>query len=261
LLFFTPPSNKPNLDNEQVSIFILLSGSGAFNRRDKVSPAVPVAKEGRVTNMVESNVPRGTTGLILHAAAFYDLTVWLAMFGRERAFREKVLQLARLKPGESVLDVGCGTGTLAIAAKRHVGTSGTVHGIDASPEMIARAEKKAGKAGAEVFFKNAAAQALPFPGAQFDAVLTTAMLHHLPRKARQQCAGEMRRVLKPGGRVLAVEFGLAAHEQKGFLAHFHRHGHVKLSDVIGLLSEVGLNIVESGSVGIRDLQFVLANVP
>jgi ubiquinone/menaquinone biosynthesis C-methylase UbiE len=211
-----------------------------------------------LTNRVESNVPRGTTGLILHAAAFYDLTVWLAMFGRERSFREKTLQLARLKPGESVLDVGCGTGTLAIAAKRHVGSSGAVHGIDASPEMIARAETKARKTGVKVAFKNAAAQALPFPGAQFDAVLTTMMLHHLPRKARQQCTGEMRRVLKPGGRVLAVDFGSSAFKGKGFLAHFHRHGHVNLRDIIAVLSEAGLNSVESGALGIKDLQFVVA---
>ena len=56
-------------------------------------------------------------GAVLHAAAQYDLTVWLATLGRERAFREKILRLARLQPGQTVLDVGCGTGTLAIAAK------------------------------------------------------------------------------------------------------------------------------------------------
>jgi SAM-dependent methyltransferase len=78
---------------------------------------------------------------------------------RERVFREKVLRLARLQPGEAVLDVGCGTGTLAIAAKRQVGPTGTVYGIDASPEMLARAEKKARKAGVEVVLKNAMAQA------------------------------------------------------------------------------------------------------
>jgi ubiquinone/menaquinone biosynthesis C-methylase UbiE len=181
------------------------------------------------------------------------------MLGREGAFRKKVLRLARLQPGEAVLDIGCGTGTLAIAAKRHVGPRGTVYGIDASPEMLARADKKARKASVEVVLSNAIAQALPFPDAQFDAVLSTVMLHHLPRKARAQCAAEIRRVLRPSGRVLVVEFGSAAREQQGFLAHFHRHGHVKLADVVALLSEAGLSIVEIGPVGVRDLQFVLAS--
>jgi ubiquinone/menaquinone biosynthesis C-methylase UbiE len=207
----------------------------------------------------QSLSPR-TTGSVLHRAARYDLLVWLHTLGRERVFREKVVRLARLKPDESVLDVGSGTGTLAIAAKRVVGPKGTVYGIDASPEMIARAGKKARKTGIEVVFKNAVAEALPFPDAQFDAVLTSMMLHHLPRKARQQCACEMRRVLKPGGRVLAVDFG-GAQEGRSLFRHFHRHGHVKLSDIVALLSEAGLNSVESGAVGISDLQFVFATAP
>jgi ubiquinone/menaquinone biosynthesis C-methylase UbiE len=220
-----------------------------------------MTEKDEATPMAEGNPAPGMTGAVLHSAACYDLTIWLLTFGREGAFREKLLQPARLRRGEVVLDVGCGTGSLAIAAKRHVGPTGIVCGIDASPEMLARAQKKAGKASVEVVFKNAMAQVLPFPDAQFDAVLTTVMLHHLPRKARQQCAGEMRRVLKPGGRVLAVDFDRAAREQKGLLAHFHRHGHLKLPDLIGLLSAAGLTIVESGPVGFRDLQFVLAKNP
>jgi len=211
--------------------------------------------------MTDCNPTPRPTGLVLHSAARYDLMVWLITLGRERAFREKILRLARLEPGESVLDVGCGTGTLAIAAKRHVGSTGTVYGIDASPEMIARADKKTRKAVVEVVFRYGAAQALPFPDAQFDAVLTTVMLHHLPRKARQECACEMRRVLKPGGRVLAVDFGGPEREKRSFLTHFHRHGHVNLRDIIAVLNEAELNIVESGSVGISDLQFVLATTP
>ena len=211
-----------------------------------------------MTKAADRNLTSEPTGLVLHAAARYDALVWLMTLGRERAFRDKILRLTRLEPGECVLDVGCGTGTLAIAAKRQVGSTGMVYGIDASPEMLARADKKAKKAGIDVVFENAAAQALPFPGAQFDAVLTTVMLHHLPRKARHECACEMRRVLKPGGRVLAVDFGRPAREGRSFLAHFHRHGHVNLRDIVAALDEAGLNSVESGAVGFRDLQFVVA---
>jgi ubiquinone/menaquinone biosynthesis C-methylase UbiE len=216
-------------------------------------------REDDMTKMMEQNQTSLPIGRVLHAAAGYDLLVWLLMLGREGAFREKVLRLARLELGESVLDVGCGTGTLAIAAKRHVGPAGTVYGIDPSPEMLARAGRKARKAGLEVVFKNGLAQALPFPDAQFDIVLSTVMLHHLPRTARQECVREIRRVLKPGGRVLAVDFGPV--KRKGFFAHFHRHGHVNLGEIITMLREAGLSIVESGAVGILDLQFVLAMAP
>jgi len=84
------------------------------------------------------------------------------------------------------------------------------------------------------------------------------MLHHLPRNARRQCAAEMRRVLKPGGRVLAVDFGSRGREQKGLFARFHRHGHVKPPEIIELLSTAGLTVVETGRVGIHDMHFVLA---
>jgi ubiquinone/menaquinone biosynthesis C-methylase UbiE len=141
---------------------------------------------------VDRNRTPGTTSSLLHSAARYDFLVWLVTLGRERVLREEVLRLAGLEPGESVLDVGCGTGTLAIAAKRHVGPKGTVYGVDASPEMIGRAARKARKAGVEVGFRNGVAEALPFPDAQFDAVLTTLMR---PRcgdaGSREPCEGTM----------------------------------------------------------------------
>ncbi len=213
------------------------------------------------TNVVEQRTVPSTTGNVLHGAFRYDLLIWLVSLGREQTYREKTLNLARLKPGESVLDVGCGTGTLAIAAKRRVGPAGRVYGIDASTEMIARARKKATKAGVEVTFENAVAEKMPFTGGTFDAVLATVILHHLGRKARQQCACEMQRVLKPGGRVLAVDFGGAAPKQRSLLAHFHRHGHVKLPELIAVLEETGLKSVEYGAAGIGDLQFVIAAAP
>ncbi len=210
---------------------------------------------------VDRSRPPATTGSVLHRAAGYDLLVWLVTLGRERAFREKVVRLARLEPGESVLDVGCGTGSLALAAKRVVGSKGAAYGIDASVEMIARARRKAVKAGIEVVFENAVAEALPFPDARFDAVLTTMMLHHLPGEARRQCVREMRRVLKPGGRLLAVDFGGPEGERRGLIAHVHRRAPFDLREAIPTLSEAGLSGVQSGAVGFISLQFVLAAAP
>jgi ubiquinone/menaquinone biosynthesis C-methylase UbiE len=200
------------------------------------------------------------SGILLHDAAGYDALVWLLTLGREGAFRERILRLARLASGEAVLDVGCGTGSLAIKAKRQVGAAGRVCAVDASPGMLARAERKARKAGAEVLFSEAPAQALPFLDAQFDLVLTTLMLHHVPKKARGQCIAEMGRVLKPGGRVLAVDFSKPEAGRKGLLDHFHRHGHVEIADIVTLLEGAGLDVVESGRVGYRDLKFVIATV-
>ena len=214
-----------------------------------------------MSNVGQQGAAPGTTGIVLHRAFLYDLFVWLVSFGRERVYRGKALDLANLKPGESVLDIGCGTGTLAIAAKQRVGSAGRVYGLDASPEMLARADRKANKAGVEVVFKNGIAEALPFPDGQFDAVLSTVMLHHLGPKARQQCAHEVRRVLKPGGRVLAVDFARPAQGKKGLLDHFHHHGYVNLQDLVALLTEAGLKTVESGAVGVGDLRFVLASAP
>lgn len=211
-----------------------------------------------MTKIDAHELPPATTGLILHRAALYDFTVWLMSLGRERVFRDRILQLARPAPGESMLDVGCGTGTLAVAAKRRVGSNGKVTGIDASPEMLARAERKAAKAGLEVVFQQAAAQMLPFPDAQFDVVCTTLMLHHLPGKARHQCAREMARVLKVGGRLLAVDFAAPAAERWPALRRLHRHGHVKLENIGAMLEGAGLKVVDSGALNYRNMHFSLA---
>ena len=205
--------------------------------------------------MDPQNAP-GTHGLVLHWAARYDLLAWLLTHGRERELREAIIRLAGLESGHDVLDIGCGTGTLAIAATRHVGTTGGAMGIDASPAMIARANRKAEKAGARASFQVALAENLPLPDRRFDIVFSTLMLHHLPRKTRQQCAREIERVLRVGGRVVAVDFGRA--KRRGLLAHFHRHGHVEVEDIVNLFAAVGLTPTRTGSLGMNDLNFVVA---
>jgi hypothetical protein len=86
------------------------------------------------------------------------------------------------------------------------------------------------------------------------------MLHHLPIKLRGQCAAEVRRVLKPGGRFLAVDFGTAP-GTKGIVAHFHRHGHINLEEMAGIIREAGLNMGAMGRVGVGDLEYVFAVAP
>jgi SAM-dependent methyltransferase len=191
-------------------------------------------------------------------AGYYDLLASLLTFGRERELRERLADLAQLAPGESVLDVGCGTGSLAVEAKRRVGATGVVFGVDASPEMIAQARRKADRTGAEIDFRIGRAESLPFPDASFDVVLSTLMMHHLPRALRDLLAAEIRRVLRPGGRVLTVDFEKAANGRGGLISRVHRHGGVPLRDIVDLLGRTGLRVTEMGSVGISDLRFALA---
>jgi len=205
---------------------------------------------------MEEQMRSGTHGLVLHWAARYDLLAWLLTHGRERQLREAIIRLATLKTGDDVLDIGCGTGTLAIAATRHVGPTGAVTGVDASPAMIARATRKARKAQARATFEVAVAENLPFPDRRFDVVFSTLMLHHLPRKTREQCAKEIKRVLKVDGRVVAVDFGRA--KRGGLLAHLHRHGHLEVTDIVDLFVAAGLRPTRTGPLGMNDLNFVVA---
>src|SRR6266511_2124108 len=99
--------------------------------------------------------------------------------------RDQLIQLAAPAPGENVIDVGCGTGTLAIAITPKV-TPGEVHGIDASPEMIEVARKKSARAGPDVDFQVALIEAIPFPDQSFDLVTSSLMLHHLPDDLRSE---------------------------------------------------------------------------
>jgi ubiquinone/menaquinone biosynthesis C-methylase UbiE len=215
-------------------------------------------------------MPHGSTraGNVLHAARAYDALVWVLTLGREGRFRERLLDLARVAPGESVLDVGCGTGTLAVAARSRVGPVGEVCGIDPSPEMVARAQRKASRAGAAVPFRTASVDALPFPDATFDVVTGTLMLHHLDDGLRRRGIAEIARVLTPGGRFVAVDIGRGAGgRHRGLLHRIGSHGEFDLDDQTPLLEETGLSVVDRGEVGgprvigISDLRFVVAKAP
>src|SRR5215203_3740810 len=101
---------------------------------------LPTARRRDMTKTADDAAPIATKGLVMRAAqaSWYDALAAV---------------LTRLAPGEAVLDVGCGTGSLALAAKRQVGATGTIVGVDASPEMIALAARKAARADAGVSFQ------------------------------------------------------------------------------------------------------------
>lgn len=216
---------------------------------------------GRHRSTVLGSISRSTAlGDVIHRASFYDVLQTALTFGRARVYREAALDLARVSPGERVLDVGCGTGSLALAAKRRVGAGGTVHGVDAGAEMVARAKQKAASEGLEVTFDVAPAQALPFPDGAFDLVLCTLMMRHLPDDGRKQAVAEMRRVLRPGGRLLVVDL---AHE-KGLLSALtpisliHGHDDMRAADEAEALMRVaGFNDIVTGKVGLRVVGYAL----
>jgi len=140
-----------------------------------------------------------------HRAHSYDLAATL--LGMGPTFRELTVQLAQVEPGHKVLDVGCGTGSLSIVAKAWAGPAGEVHGIDAAPEMIALARRKAAQAGVDVDFQVGLIEDIHFPDDQFDVVLSSLMIHHLPGDdLKRRAFIEIHRVLKPGGRLVVVDF-------------------------------------------------------
>lgn len=203
--------------------------------------------------------PPHTPGSVVRSMAhIYDLMAWIFLRGREPALRERMIDLAGLKSGETVLDVGCGTGTLLIAAKRRVGIAGRVYGIDPSPQMIAMAQGKARKSGADVTFQVGIVEALPFPDAHFDAVFSTLMIHHLPPQIRESGARQIARVLKPGGRVLAVDFVRGGDRKPGLLTRLHHHRHLHSGEMEAMFSRSGFNAVDGGAIGMANLHYVLA---
>ena len=148
------------------------------------------------------------------------------LLGAER-FHRRLLGQAAITPGARVLEIGCGTGNLAILARR-LYPQAEVVGIDPDPKALARARRKAGRGGLQVQFDRAYAERLPFPEASFDVVLSALMLHHLPSDLRVAALREARRVLTPAGSLHLVDFAGAAdtgglHAFLGRLVHGH-HG-------------------------------------
>jgi ubiquinone/menaquinone biosynthesis C-methylase UbiE len=206
-----------------------------------------------------------TSGRTIPWASFYDPIVWLLSLGKARAFRKAMIERAQIKPGDRVLDVGCGTGDLAMAAKALAGPAGEVHGIDASPKMIAVARGKAAKAGTGVAFQVGLIEDISFPDDHFDVVLNTLMMHHLPDDLKRTGLAEISRVTKPGGRILIVDMestssGSLSQRLSDVMIQLHG-GHMAAQDnvkkLIPLVQAAGFTGLDTGKIN-RQLSFIVA---
>ena len=175
-----------------------------------------------------------TQGRTIRWARRYDLFVFLFTLGQAPRLRSRTADLAQLTQGEAVLDVGCGTGDLMLEVARRVGSSGLVAGIDAAPEMVARARQKAGRRHLAVDLRVEPAEKLSFADQTFDVVVSSLVFHHLPEALKREALAEIRRVLKPGGRLLLVDLLGPTH---AFLLHSHLQ--TTLPDLLPLLAEAG----------------------
>ncbi len=188
-----------------------------------------------------------TKGLIGSGGWRHDLMEWFfdtfLFRGQVQELRQRTVNLAQLQPGEQVLDVGCGTGTLAMEVARRVGRAGRVAGVDPGTEQIARARAKAARRHVPIEFQIGVIEQLPFPDQTFDVVLSTLMMHHLPASLKRQGLTEIARVLKPGGRLVIADFK-RKQERTGQAARFHAGGS-SMQDLAALVSDAGFEHLET----------------
>jgi ubiquinone/menaquinone biosynthesis C-methylase UbiE len=188
-----------------------------------------------------------TKGLIINGGWRYDLMGWFidtfVFRGQWWELRQRTANLAQLQPGEQVLDVGCGTGTLAMEVARRVGRAGRVAGVDPGTEQIARARLKASRRNVPIEFQIGVIEHLAFPDQTFDVVLSTLMMHHLPDTLKRQGLAEIARVLKPGGRLVIADFK-RKQERQGRAARFHAGGS-SMQDLAALVKDAGFSEVET----------------
>ena len=172
--------------------------------------------------------------------SLYDPLNRLLDVGR---IRRRLLDQADLRPGQRVLEIGCGTGDLLLAAKR-AQPAAVLVGLDPDLPALARAHRKARRRGLAVQLDRGYADELPYADDSVDVVLSSFMLHHVPAGEREPAMREVLRVLRPGGALHLVDVGGSGHSG-------HRHRFTRehaVDDVPDLLRRAGFaEVVETGS--------------
>lgn len=137
----------------------------------------------------------------------YDPVIALTL--RERRFKNALLSQASIGERQNVLDLGCGTGTLALWAKRLQPTA-QLTGLDADEQMLSVAVRKSKKAGVDIAFNRGVSERLPYPSGGFDVVLSSLFFHHLSSDEKEATLDEVFRVLRPRGELHIADWGKAS---------------------------------------------------
>jgi ubiquinone/menaquinone biosynthesis C-methylase UbiE len=140
---------------------------------------------------------------VIRRPRLYEYGAAIGFLGRRRRVYDDLVVQSGAKPGDQLLDIGCGTGYFTRRAARAVTPSGHAIGIDPSRPMIDYATRHAP---ATCTFQLASAQALPYPDASFDVVISSLAIHHLPPDDRPAALDEAYRVLRPDGHLLIADF-------------------------------------------------------
>lgn len=201
-----------------------------------------------------------TTGATLHKASQYDIHTSLMGLGVNRSNSRMIIEMAKIKPGDKVLDVGCGSGNLTLTAQEYAGASGSVYGIDGAPEMIEVARQKAKRSGSEAVFEVGLIEKIPYPEATFDVVISRLVIHHLPDDLKRRGFTEILRVLKPGGWIFLADFNpptnpILAHIASALVGH-QMMMQSNISSIPPLLKEAGFVDVAFGPTRSSLLAFV-----
>jgi demethylmenaquinone methyltransferase / 2-methoxy-6-polyprenyl-1,4-benzoquinol methylase len=165
-------------------------------------------------------------------AGVYDLMNSAMTAGMHHRWRERAADRAELRPGDTALDVCCGTGDLALELRRRVGPAGRVVGCDFSEPMLELAREKADRLGlSDVEFEWADALDLPYRDGSFDAVTVGFGVRNLADLGTG--IRELSRVLRPGGRLVVLEI---TRPHRPPLSHFHKLWFDHVVPVLGSLA-------------------------
>ncbi|WP_371493811.1 methyltransferase domain-containing protein [Kitasatospora sp. NBC_00374] len=146
-----------------------------------------------------------TGGQTIRHGRAYEAFGTVLFGGRRRHVFTRLAELTGARPGDRALDVGCGTGYLTLRLADVVTSAGSVIGVDPSADVLAHARRRA-NGRTHCTFTDGIAENLPAADGEFDVVASSLMLHHLPEDVRARAVAEMRRALRPGGRLLLADF-------------------------------------------------------